>query len=63
VLSGVEAGVPVVVGGLERMQEGMPVAPRGGPPPAAHGAGGAPGADSAAATAPDTAKAGGSPPR
>ena len=28
VLSGVQAGEPVVVGGLERMAEGMPVAPR-----------------------------------
>ena len=61
VLSGLEAGVPVVVGGLERMQEGMPVAPRGGPPP--QGApGAAPGADSGAAPA-DTSKAAGRPQR
>jgi hypothetical protein len=28
ILSGVEPGVLVVVGGLERMNEGMPLAPR-----------------------------------
>jgi membrane fusion protein (multidrug efflux system) len=43
ILSGVEAGEQVVVGGLERMGEGMPVAPR--PRGAARG-------DSAAAAAP-----------
>lgn len=47
VLEGIRAGEAVVVGGLERMAEGMAVAPRGGPPPQ-----GAPPA------AQDTAKAG-----
>jgi membrane fusion protein (multidrug efflux system) len=46
VLSGVAAGEAVVVGGLERMGEGMPIAPRGAPPP------GAPGSDAAPGTAP-----------
>ena len=44
ILSGVSAGEMVVVGGLERMAEGMPIAPR----PAATG-------DTAAAPAPDSA--------
>jgi membrane fusion protein (multidrug efflux system) len=57
VVSGVTAGEAVVVGGLERMGEGLPVAPRppgGAPPPGAPGAPGAPGgapADSSAAPA------------
>jgi membrane fusion protein (multidrug efflux system) len=44
VLSGVEAGELVVVGGLERMAEGMPVAPRprGAAPPGAAADSGAP---------------------
>src|ERR671918_920262 len=33
ILSGVQAGEQVVIGGLERMGEGMPVAPRGQAPP------------------------------
>jgi membrane fusion protein (multidrug efflux system) len=46
VLSGVEAGEAVVVGGLERMGEGMPITPRGAAPK------GAPGSDAAPGTAP-----------
>ena len=49
VLSGVEPGEAVVVGGLERMGEGMPIAPRGAAPAAVPG-----GEGGAAPAAPST---------
>jgi membrane fusion protein (multidrug efflux system) len=49
IVNGVEPGDIVVVGGLERMGEGMPVAPRQGGPPA--GAGDSLAADSSAVAA------------